>query len=526
MSYSFSQLDKDNKKWFEKDNTRGTLASIQLESGRIRGLTPLELSFEYPISVISGTNGSGKSTILALAACAFHNRKTGFLPPLRNRNYYTFQDFFVQSSSETPVDGVSIAYGIRYDHWHKRGAGLGRQVRKKKKGGKWNGYDSRVNRNVIYFGVQRVVPHFERSVHKSHRSKFKPGSISEDNRIKIAAIASRVIGKSYTDFDSFEYTKYSLPVATNGGISYSGFNMGAGESAIFEILTALFQAGPGALLVIDEVELGLHELAQTRFIEQLKLLCLEMKCQVICSTHSYSVLKALPPEARFHIENIEGKSFVTKGISADYACGKMGRPDAFELDIFVEDRVAREILLAVLPFDLRKRVNIKVIGSHSAVVRQLSSRYIEGVNNCISILDGDQAASQSDALKSLEKSCEPSTDEEKEKVQNWGSDRMYYLPGKEWPERWLVRQAIEKVANPSFAPADELASLWGLSNKGELMAALSDANSAEKHKEFFELANSVELDMTRVRSDVIALVVKDGADFFADIVKGVRGKLP
>lgn len=54
---------------------------------------------------------------------------------------------------------------------------------------------------------------------------------------------------------------------------YSGFNMGGGESSVFEILTAVFESGEGALLVVDEIELGLHEKAQRRLIEELKKLC-------------------------------------------------------------------------------------------------------------------------------------------------------------------------------------------------------------------------------------------------------------
>lgn len=526
MTYNLSQLDKDNIKWFEHDNSRQSLAHIALKSGAIRGLTPFSIQLDYPITVFSGTNGSGKSTMLALAACAFHNDKAGYTPPLRMRNYYTFQDFFIQNSEEKPIEGIELNYGIRHNNWNTGKPRLGYQTRKKKKAGKWNDYSGRVDRNVIYFGVQRVVPHFERSVHKAYRSRFKPGRLSPATRERIATIASRVVGKKYTDFDSYVHSKYSLPFVEASGITYSGFNMGAGESAVFEIFTSLFQAGSGALLIIDEIELGLHELAQLRLIEQLKLICSELKCQIICSSHSHSVLRSLPPDARFHIEKVDGRTFITKGISADFACGKMGKPDAFELDIFVEDGVAAELLQSILPLDVRRRTRVKVIGSHSAVMRQLASRYLEKVDSCICVLDGDQSSENSQSIKVVETACEASTNVAKQEIEEWSKKRIFYLPGSEWPERWVIDTAIKLASIPKSPSIDQLVDQWGLSTRTELLDALNTANSAGKHKEFFELSQAVELAVEKVRSDVIALVVGASRDDVDPLVDAIRSKLP
>ena len=112
MPYNYSQIDKDNLNWFPKDNTKATLLTIKLDDGHIRGLYNFELEFKYPISVIAGKNGSGKSTILALAACAFHNSKDGFEFPGRKNTYYTFSNFFIQSKDEIPPEGISIKYKI------------------------------------------------------------------------------------------------------------------------------------------------------------------------------------------------------------------------------------------------------------------------------------------------------------------------------------------------------------------------------------------------------------------------------
>lgn len=527
MSYRISNLDKKNSTWFKSDNSRATLASIELVTGSIRGLGLLKAEFDYPISAFAGSNGSGKSTMLALSACAYHNSKKGFIPPLRTKPYYTFSDFFVQSDNEMPVEGVKIRYGILHNNWQrKKKDGLGFQERIKRKNGRWNDYENRVQRNVIYFGVQRVVPHFERSVSKSYRSRFKAGSLPEDTRKRIAKIAGRIIGKTYDDFDSYHHSKYTLPKVTSAGITYSGFNMGAGESATFEILTALFLAGTGTLVIIDEIELGLHEKAQRRLIEQLKELCSELKCQIICSTHSYAVLSSLPPEARFFIEGSGAATILTKGISADFACGKMGKPDAEELDVFVEDENAATIVAQMLPLPTRKRCKITAIGSHSAVLRQLASRSMEGVDNCLCILDGDQSGDLAGAIKKVVDGTEASTPEQKEKRKSWAEDRILFLPGNTWPEKWLLEEAVDFLEGDLLGDPSKTAMTWGLKTDDQVLELLKEASLADKHNEFFELSELVQLGVERVREDVCRLVLNSKPDHFKALIASVEAKLP
>lgn len=526
LSYRKSKLDTKNIDWFKNDNSRATLESIELVTGNIRRIGQLKVKFEYPISVFAGSNGSGKSTMLALAACAFHNSKTGFTPPLRSKPYYTFSDFFIQTEDEMSVEGVKIRYGIRHNNWRKGKKRLGYQIRTKRKGGRWNDYDTRVRRNVIYFGVQRVVPHFERSVSKSYRSRFKPGTLSEENRKRIAKIAGRIIGKTYDDFDNYHYSKYSLPKVSTSGISYSGFNMGAGESAIFEIFTALFQAGSGTLIVIDEIELGLHEKAQRRLIEQLKEICSELKCQVICSTHSYAVLNSLPPEARFFIEGGETSTILTKGISAEFACSKMGKPDAEELDVFVEDENAVAIVRQMLPLALRKRCKITAIGSHGAVLRQIASRSMEGVDNCICILDGDQSEDFSGAVKRVVNGTEASTAQQKADTKLWAEERILFLPGNTWPEKWLLENAINFLENDLLGDPSNTAVAWGLKTDDQVLKILKEASLADKHNEFFELSELVQLDVDRVREDVCRMVLNADPVHFGALISSVKSNLP
>jgi hypothetical protein len=51
--------------------------------------------------------------------------------------------------------------------------------------------------------------------------------------------------------------------------------MGAGENTLFEIFSIMYACQGSLLLVIDEIELGLHEAAQVRLIRELNALCAE-----------------------------------------------------------------------------------------------------------------------------------------------------------------------------------------------------------------------------------------------------------
>jgi hypothetical protein len=172
MSYKYSNLDNDNLKWFPNDNSCATLKTIKV-IGQIRGLRKITIDFQYPITAIAGRNGSCKTTVLAIAACAFHNISSGFKLAGRIQPYYTFSDFFIQTKEESAPGSIKIYYEILYNNWKISKPGSGWQARTKKSGGRWNNYESRVKRTVVFLGVERIVPHSERSVSKSYRGKFK-----------------------------------------------------------------------------------------------------------------------------------------------------------------------------------------------------------------------------------------------------------------------------------------------------------------------------------------------------------------
>jgi len=503
MKYQESAKDTKLRGWFTSDMAHALLRGIQLKTGSFRGLNSLDIKFDYPISVIAGKNGAGKSTILALASCAFHAPTTSYKFPKRKNAYYTFSDFFIQHADEVPPQGLLIHYHIAHNNWAKTGVptgtGIAVQERKKVRGGKWNDYDTRVPRTVVFLGIERIVPHSERSQSRSYSRSFKR-SAPKGWEQKVMGAVGYILNKTYDKFSYLEHAKYSMPLVECEKNVYSGFNMGAGENALFEIFSVLYAAGEGALLVLDEIELGLHASAQRRLVERLKDACLETKSQIICTTHSKHIFECLPSEARFYVENIGGKTRVTPGVSSEFAFAKLSATTGNELDVLVEDDVAKAILLASLPASVRARISIKIIGSANALARQLAAIYVRGeLKPAIAIFDGDQAAHAAN----LERHARNMAETVKADFSAWFKAKVSFLPGITWPEAWLLTKAEECIEAASASVSCE---------PDELRTYIEYGHVAGKHKELREISNYLGLD----RSDVLQMLSSVVAQNFAE----------
>ena len=155
-----------------------------------------------------------------------------------------------------------------------------------------------------------------------------------------------------------------------------------------------------------------------------------------------------------------------------------------ELNVLVEDDVAKALLLAVLPRSVRSRISIEVIGSSAALSRQLASEFIrENRSNIFVVFDGDQKQLENKNIGHAFKMSETLSEVE---FTNWANEHLDYLPGGTWPERWIIETSI----NASV----QLASLLGTTSD-ELLDICQKGLQAGKHREFFAIGT--ELGLTR-----------------------------
>jgi len=506
-------IDEKNLEWFKNDNRYNTLTSLTISGCNIRGIFPTTVDFSYPITAIAGANGSGKSTILALVSCAFHNntpfcplslRKNASKTGRRERRYYIYNDFFTFTSRDN-----GLLSEIRITSHYVTSLSKNSDVRKKRPNGKWNNNDERPNRVVSFMGINRILPPSESSAHKVYRNSFADDNLATDVEKKLKQYATTIFGYSYDDVKLHSHNVYKL-FSVKKRIGYTGFNMGAGENAVLSMLYEILSAGEGALIVIDEIELGLHASAQSRFIGVLKEICNDNHCQIVCSTHSKWILDSLPPCARLLISSNEMNTTVIPEVSTNYAIGVMSGKDVPELDILVEDEIAETFVINSLRADQRHRVKVYPIGSADAAIpNQMAGYYREQKYQFCTIMDGDKKSQHETHIKHVCNALETRLNHSREDFNRMMSERLSYLPGERWPECHILNEIKTKH---NYSP---LAS-WGQSEP-QIDNFIDQAIAAGKHHEFDNLSISLGLDRTIVLNDVIRTYISTHTKEIAQI---------
>lgn len=366
------------------------LKSIEVSGGTgLRGIDGLIVPFRYPLTAICGNNGVGKSTVLALATLAYHSPagwfvhwgNTGHQRSQGDRSYYTFLDFFVRGQAEAIVNGVSIT-------WRYFGNEGERSLAFTKSRG-WGRYVNRPEREVDFLSLGRILPAHEvrgvRSAFSNQQGQLQTNLLDERNR----QFLSYIIGKEYARAEVQQNGRYSFQNC-HADAAYTGFNMGCGESCIIALLYLLQRMSRGGLLVIEEIESGLHPQAQIRLAEVLIKIALQKQIQIICSTHSETFLDALPRQARLVLKKLADGHSVIEAPSTRFAKYEMTGEAQPEVIIYCEDEAAAFLVEEALPQNLRLRVKVQAVGSDATVIRQGISHIRSGFEmQSLCVLDGD-----------------------------------------------------------------------------------------------------------------------------------------
>jgi hypothetical protein len=237
-----------------------------------------------------------------------HRRETSIS---RRKSCRTIRFVFLHVRIEPAVPeligrGLLVRCGARLDdHNSVASQTVQRSARFKKS--KWV-RDDLIERPVLYFGIQRTVPAGERREFKKFATvNYKFSGIRIDLSAAIQAQVARVLGKDVSKFQHAEISdSQNFYVGGDGTVTYSEFHFGAGESSIIRMISEIESAPANAIILIEEIENGLHPVAVRRMVEYLVDVAERKSIQSIFTTHSEDALLPLPSEAIW--SSIDGKT--------------------------------------------------------------------------------------------------------------------------------------------------------------------------------------------------------------------------
>jgi energy-coupling factor transporter ATP-binding protein EcfA2 len=182
--------------------------------------------------------------------------------------------------------------------------------------------------------------------------------------------------------------------------SYSEFHFGAGESSVIRMVAMIEQAKENALILIEEIENGLHPVATIRMVEYLIDVASRKKAQAIFTTHSNDALKPLPTKAIW----VATQDRIFQGKLDIHSLRAITGQIEAKLAIFVEDKFASQWIKAIL----RQNGNIAIDhvevhameGDGTAVAMNVYHNKNPAVSKpSVCIIDGD--SSQNDSVENL-----------------------------------------------------------------------------------------------------------------------------
>lgn len=371
----------------------------RIDIQNLKGLRDLSIDFtEKPLTAILGPNGVGKSTILHALSCVnnpvnipyqtVNHRLSEFFTPTTH-SIWTGSSFNVFQNYR---DGADIITNHR-THFRKQ---LGRWAPR---------YVSRIERYVSFIGIRTCVPVIENETQQS-RIRFNTTPLVDVNSNRIKQLAGVVMDKVYTDFNNHKTgsNKQYIGVTTSG-INYSSLSMGAGEQRIFYILSEVLKSPNYGLILIDELDLLLHQDALFRLVKILNDIATDKHLQIIFTTHAQSLLNLNFIAVR-HLYQTPVKTL----------CFTQTRPDALQrltghqirpLEAFVEDDLAQTLIKKICSDEgLSKYVSIKKYGAAINCFTSVCGSIlndIENQENMLFILDGDEYKTDHDKIGNINK---------------------------------------------------------------------------------------------------------------------------
>ncbi|NCQ28271.1 MAG: hypothetical protein COZ06_34690 [Armatimonadetes bacterium CG_4_10_14_3_um_filter_66_18] len=416
-----------NQLRMKRSQLRSYLDDVRIEN--LRGIADLKGSLQYPVTVLAGPNACGKSTVLFATACLYDSRATA-----GGTRRYPSDLFpgFRSKQQDIPADSLPQTV-LEYSYQHE---GQRLQMRWRRGGrGKWNKSffgrpKARQPQRTVYIRTLASLsnPAEVRSLlqlGRQTRQALQPEAVSAS----LLAFAHRVLPRRYASLVEVGTPKREILFAElEMGARYSEFHMASGERAVLRLSREISELRD-ALVLVDEVEAGLHPFTQQQLMLELQRLALRQDLQIIVTTHSPVVLDSVPPEGRVFLERTDDNVVQQETFRDVLQRAFYGRP-LDRLHVLCEDRVGKAVVqgvMDVLAGDVGLSAGDLDIGCDTGKdefpqhARALAR--FQQLDSFLFVLDGD-AGEVAGQVSAAAQECGQLA-------------RVLLLPGEDGPEQWV-----------------------------------------------------------------------------------------
>ena len=391
--------------------------------------------FSYPVSVLAGPNGCGKSTILFACACAYQDPDPE-QKPRRLTPGTVFPDF-IDKNNQNASD-ISTNTELEFDYLYKKSP-YGMMWRR---GKSWNRSfsgrkDGQQPQRKFYL---RTLANLTNPAEvRSFLQLARQQTQIEDLPMSSLSFAQGILLERYQYLRMIKAKNRDLlfvdlndDTTTQTTLKYSEFHMSSGERAILHLSKDLSEC-TNSLVLIDEIEAGLHPYAQQKLMLQLQRMALRQELQVIVTSHSSVVLDSVPLEGRIFLDrDIETNSVQVIPSYRDIVQKALYGQSHDKLSILCEDEIAEAIVRGVLDaitpdsdmypsdFIIGRDTGIKEFPGHINALGKFGY-----LGHFLMVVDGD--ATQED-FNAIQRSAN----------QYPNSMKLLKLPGSVAPEAWIL----------------------------------------------------------------------------------------
>jgi AAA15 family ATPase/GTPase len=374
------------------------IRSIHINS--LKGIVDLTVSFEnHPLTAIMGPNCSGKTTILYALACSFK-------PPNRDDPNSRFSDFFIPNSD---TKWLGSSFSIIHDYVENNQHYIEQRQEYKKDIDRWKPiYNRRPERYTCFIGISASIPEIELQTKKSLvQYTREPRILKQDKRILQNAAA--ILNKNYNSFENITYNhnhKIIYGIGTEN-IKYTALTMSSGEQRLLYILEKVYQAPPFSLILIDEIDIFLHQSALFNLIKVLDEISHVKGHQIVFTTHFPQILDLDKIINIITLANFNGKSISLMGNSSIFYYSLTGLEDR-KYRFYVEDDLSKAIIHKIAGVHkIRQQIRVDCFGSVDNAFTLAAGLCLQkdiDIKKSVIIIDGDVSSddtSKKDRIKKV-----------------------------------------------------------------------------------------------------------------------------